>query len=216
MKAYWIKSPRWLSFIFKKRIWSYSSKEKVLYLTFDDGPTGVTSFVLEQLALYNAKATFFCIGDNIDRHPQLFKDIKRKGHSIGNHTQHHSNGWKTSTEDYFSEVMLTNSKVLADDLKTTTKLFRPPFGKCTRAQRKLIYKQGYQIIMWSVLSADFDSSVSKVACLNNVLDNATNGNIIVFHDSKKCEEKIRFVLPKVLEYFSKQGFVFKRIDSSTK
>jgi len=104
MKAYWIKSPRWLSFIFKKRIWHFSSKEKTLYLTFDDGPTQVTPFVLDQLKQYNAKATFFCIGDNIDKHPSIFKQLKAEGHVIGNHTQNHSNGWKTSSENYINRL----------------------------------------------------------------------------------------------------------------
>jgi len=215
MKAYWIKSPRWLSLIFKKRIWHYSAKEKTLYLTFDDGPTEVTSFVLEQLELYNAKATFFCIGDNIDKNPVLFNTLIDKGHSIGNHTQHHVNGWKTNPKDYFSEVMLVDKKIYLHNYNAL-KLFRPPFGKCTKAQRKLIYTNGYQIVMWSVLSADFDRSISKEVCLNNVINNATNGSIVVFHDSKKCEEKIKFVLPKVLEHFNKKGFRFKRVDSLTK
>jgi len=213
MKAYWIKSPRWLSFVFKKRIWHFSSKEKTIFLTFDDGPTKVTPFVLDQLKRHNAKATFFCIGDNIDKHPSIFKQVITEGHILANHTQHHLNGWQTSTEDYFNEVMEVDHKLYPKTSNVKTKLFRPPFGKCTKSQRKLLYKEGYKIIMWSVLSADFDLTVSKEQCLENVLKNTTNGSIIVFHDTIKSEEKLLYALPKVLEHFSKKGFQFKGIDS---
>lgn len=212
MKSYWVKSPRWLSFIFKKRIWHFSKTEKTIYLTFDDGPTTVSNFVLDLLEQYNAKATFFCIGDNVDKYPNIFNRIIDKGHCIGNHTQHHVNGWKTSTQTYMKEINLAEKSIYKNALKT--KIFRPPYGKSTRAQRKLIYKKGYQIIMWSVLSADFDMNISKEKCLSNVLKNTTNGAIIVFHDSEKAKEKLHFVLPKVLKYFSQQGYQFKGIDSS--
>lgn len=209
MKAYWVKSPRWLSIIFKKRIWHFSNTEKTIYLTFDDGPTEVTLFVLEQLKRYNAKATFFCIGDNMDKNPLIFKRLKNEGHSLGNHTQHHKNGWKTTTKGYLNEIMQVDSKLYNPDTKT--KIFRPPFGKCTKAQRKLIRENGYKIIMWSVLSADFDPNISKKKCLNNVIDNTKEGAIVVFHDSKKAEDKLRYVLPRILNHFSKLGYQFKGI-----
>lgn len=213
MKAYWVKSPRWLSFIFKKRIWHFSPTEKTIYLTFDDGPTPVSNFVLNQLENYHAKATFFCIGANIDKHPKIFDTLIKKGHSIGNHTQHHLNGWNTSTSAYINEIDLAEKRIGKNTLKS--KIFRPPYGKCTKAQRKLIYDKGYKIIMWSVLSADFDASISKEKCLTNVLKNTKNGSIVVFHDSEKAKEKLQFVLPKVLKHFSRQGYQFKGIDSLT-
>lgn len=210
MKAYWVKSPRWLSFIFRKRIWHLNKNEKTIYLTFDDGPTEVSLFVLEQLKKHTAKATFFCIGDNIDKHPEIFNQILAHGHTIGNHTQHHVNGWKTPTRNYLEELISVDSKIY--NPKVTAKLFRPPFGKCTKAQRKLIYSNGYKIIMWSVLSADFDTTVSKEKCLENVIKNTGNGCIVVFHDSEKAKEKLQFVLPKVLSHFDKRGYQFKGID----
>lgn len=214
MKAYWIKSPRWLSFIFKNRIWHFNNTYKVLYLSFDDGPTAITTFVLDTLKQYNAKATFFCIGDNINKNPTVFKRLLLENHSIANHTQHHVNGWKATTQEYYKECMLVDAKLYPPNFKGR-KLFRPPYGKSTRKQRKLLLENGYDIVMWSVLSADFDPKITKEQCLQNVLNNTSNGNIIVFHDSKKCEEKLRYALPKVLEYYSKKGYEFKCIDSLT-
>lgn len=198
---------------FSKYVWCFSLDKKEIFLTFDDGPTPeITEFVLSELQKYNAKATFFCIGKNIVNHSTIFKKILSEGHTVGNHTQNHLKGWKTDTANYIDNV-LTCEKTIThfNNYTITQKLFRPPYGKIKKTQAKEILNKGYKIIMWSVLSADFDTSISKKKCLENVLKNTKNGSIIVFHDSVKASEKVRFVLPKVLEEFSKKGFVFKAI-----
>ena len=206
--------------LFSKYIWRFSLEKKEIYLTFDDGPTPeITNFVLDELNKYSAKATFFCIGKNITNHPEIFKRIISDKHAIGNHTQNHLNGWQTSNEVYIENVLDCENVISTEMEKSTsskfktqnTKFYRPPYGKIKTAQAKEILKKGYKIIMWDVLSADFDTSISNKKCLENVLKNAKNGSIIVFHDSVKATEKLRFVLPKVLEEFSKKGFVFKAI-----
>ena len=220
MKAYFPRTPDIIMRIFSKFIWRFSLDKKEIYLTFDDGPTPeITNFILDELKKHDAKATFFCIGKNIEKHPKIFNKILTNEHSVGNHTQNHLNGWKQKKTVYLDNVLkcehvissavekYTNSK-----LKTkNSKLFRPPYGKIKNSQAKKIKKRGYKIIMWDVLSADFDTSISKEKCLHNVLNNTKNGSIIVFHDSIKASEKVQFVLPKVLEYFSEKGFVFKAI-----
>nr|WP_274704115.1 polysaccharide deacetylase family protein [Polaribacter marinus] len=206
--------------VFSKYIWRFSFNKKEIYLTFDDGPTiEVTEFVLRELQKHNAKATFFCIGKNITNHPEIFKKTLLEGHSIGNHTQNHLKGWKHSTEDYLKNVFECEN-IITNTIETTknltfkpqeSKLFRPPYGKIKKSQAKKILKKGYKIIMWSVLSADFDLTITKEKCLENVLQNTKNGSIIVFHDSLKASEKLKYVLPKVLDFYSKKGFTFKAI-----
>ncbi len=219
MKPYFIKTPLLLKFIFKNWSWRLSSKKKELYLTFDDGPTPeITEWTLHELKKYHAKATFFCIGKNIAERPDIFQKIMEEKHSVGNHTNNHLNGWKTKTDAYLQNIedaekyFEENSK-----LKNVTqsavegqnsKLFRPPYGKLTLSQSKKIRKKGYKIIMWDVLSADFDPAVSNEKCLENVIRNSQNGSIIIFHDSIKASEKLKFVLPKVLEYYSYLGYEF--------
>lgn len=208
MKPYIIKTPNLLKFIFKNLVWRFSSKEKVLYLTFDDGPTPeITEWTLQELKKYNAKATFFCIGKNIAEHPDIFQKIIEEKHSVGNHSNNHLNGWKTKTEDY-----LQNMEDAEKYFENNSKLFRPPYGRLTLKQSKEIRKKGYKILMWDVLSADFDPAVSNEKCLENVIRNIQNGSIIVFHDSVKASEKLHFVLPQLLEYYSAKGFHFSRIE----
>jgi peptidoglycan/xylan/chitin deacetylase (PgdA/CDA1 family) len=199
--------------IFSKYTWRFSLDKKEIFLTFDDGPTPkITEFVLNELLKHNAKATFFCIGKNIKNYPNIFKQIISDGHAVGNHTQNHCNGWKNTTEDYLENVLHVEKTLKLSNFKTLQlHLFRPPYGKIKKTQAKEILKKGYKIIMWDVLSADFDTTISKEKCLQNVLKNTRNGSIIVFHDSVKASEKAQFVLPKVLAYFSKKGFVFKAI-----
>lgn len=210
MGFYLAKTPRIIMRILSNYTWCFSSSKKEIYLTFDDGPTPeVTEFVLNQLDKYQAKGTFFCIGKNIKNHPEIFKRIITDGHSIGNHTQNHFNGWKKSTEDYLENV-LKCEKIIS---KHTTKsnLFRPPYGKIKSNQAKKLINNSYKIIMWDVLSGDFDKSLSKEKCLQNVLKNSKKGSIIVFHDSIKASEKLYYILPKILEEFSKKGYQFKAI-----
>ena len=216
MKSYWVKSPKWLKLLFPNYKWHYESSSKVIYLTFDDGPMlKSTDFILDSLRKYNAKATFFCIGENVRKYPQLADKIKKEEHSIGNHTQHHLNGWKTKTEAYIKDS-LKGEETLNKYIKDSShKLFRPPYGKCTRKQRKLLLQRGYKLIMWSVLSADFDKDISNDQCLQNIIKNTSNGSIVILHDSDKFIEKVKYVLPKVLSHFHELGYTFKRIDSST-
>jgi len=198
---------------FSKYTWRFLSKKKEIFLTFDDGPTPeITEFILSELKKHDAKATFFCIGKNIKNHPELFSQLISDGHSIGNHTQNHLKGWKTNTKDYVDNVLECN-KTITQFNNTTIKqqLFRPPYGKIKKSQAKELLKRGYKIIMWNVLSADFDTTISNEKCLQNILDNTTKGSIIVLHDSVKAAERMKYALPRVLKTFSDKGFVFKAI-----
>jgi len=213
MKKYFSKTPRFIMRFFSKYTWRFPSNKKEIFLTFDDGPTPeITQFVLSELKKYNAKATFFCIGKNIKNYPEIFSEIISDGHSIGNHTQNHLKGWETKTENYIDNV-LECGKTITKFNKLTIKqqLFRPPYGKIKKTQAKEILNKGYKIIMWDVLSADFDTTISKERCLQNVINNTKEGSIIVFHDSVKAAKKVKYALPKVLKAFSDKGFVFKGI-----
>jgi len=207
MKNYFIKTPNLIKLIFKNWVWSFSSKEKVLYLTFDDGPTPeITNWTLDQLKKHNAKATFFCIGKNAEAYPAIYQNIIDQEHSIGNHTNNHLNGFNTKTSTYIKNIEFSEK-----NLAQSVKLFRPPYGKLKLSQSVKIRKKGYKIIMWDVLSADFDTTITAQECLQNVIGNTRNGSIIVFHDSLKAQEKMQFVLPKILEYYSEKGYLFKAI-----
>lgn len=216
MSFYFTKTPTVVQRFFEKYVWSFSmesSKPKTIYLTFDDGPTAeITEWTLDVLKKHGAKATFFCIGKNVKNHPAIFQKIIDDNHCIGNHTQNHLNGWKTSNSRYIENILLAEENLQpTTNQQLSTKLFRPPYGKIKSSQANQLIKKGYKIIMWDVLSADFDQSISKEKCLNNVLENTQNGSVIVFHDSVKAENNLKFVLPKVLEYFKKQGYQFSSI-----
>jgi len=176
----------------------------VLYLTFDDGPIPeVTPWVLEQLEKFKAKATFFCVGDNVKKHPTVFEQVKKQGHAIGNHTSNHLNGWATDNVPYFHNVRHCASLV-------NSVLFRPPYGKLRPKQAQFLQRH-YRIVMWDVLSGDFDAHVSPEQCFKNVINNAQNGSIVVFHDSLKAKENLEYALPAVLGYFSERGYRFERL-----
>jgi len=212
MKPYFVKTPSLVPILYQDQIWSFSSKHKNIYLTFDDGPTPqISDWVLDTLQQYNASATFFCIGKNIEAHPTIFKRIIDDGHAIGNHTYNHLNGWKTSKEDYFDSVLKTE-KLIEKHQITNRKLFRPPYGKIKKSQSKLLIKNKYAVVMWSILSADFDMNIDADKCLENVIKNVEKGSVIVFHDSVKAFEKLQIVLPKVLRHFNKKGYTFNRIE----
>jgi peptidoglycan-N-acetylglucosamine deacetylase len=204
---YYAKTPKWVRKLFTGSIWEMPATENAIYLTFDDGPHPIiTPFVLDELKKYNARATFFCIGRNVLQDPAVFKRILNDGHAVGNHTYDHLDGWKTGNETYLQNILKAENYIDSD-------LFRPPYGRITRNQRKDLIKQrpAAKIIMWSVLSGDFDKNITPEQCCENVLKNAESGSVIVFHDSEKAEKKLRYALPIVLKYFCEKGWQFKKI-----
>jgi peptidoglycan/xylan/chitin deacetylase (PgdA/CDA1 family) len=213
MNFYWIKTNRFIKKIFSNYIWDIPNTENKIYLTFDDGPTPeITEWVLQELEKYNAKATFFCIGNNIEKHPEIFEKLVAKGHSVGNHTFNHMNGWKTSTEDYLKNTFLCEEQILESKIyNLKSKIFRPPYGKIKASQAQKLRQLGYKIIMWDVLSADYDTTISAEKCIENATKNVTSGSIIVFHDSVKAFPHLEYTLPKALKYFKEKGFVFEKL-----
>jgi len=208
MDLLWIKTNPIIKRIFSNYVWSIPNNEKKVFLTFDDGPTPeITKWVLEQLKAYDCKATFFCIGNNIEKHPELFNQLITEGHAIGNHTFNHVKGWNTPTKTYIKEVEKCEELMKATSIKTLpSKLFRPPYGKIKPLQSIKLRKLGYKIIMWDVLSADYKKEISREKCLENVLKNVESGSIIVFHDSIKAFANLEYVLPKTLQFLSKNGY----------
>ena len=201
---------RLLKRTFPKRTWNIQTDQKEIYLTFDDGPTPeVTEWTLNILAQYNAKATFFCIGKNVNLHPSIFKRCVAEGHSIGNHLYAHENGWKTTTDCYLSSVEETHSLFLEHGVET--RLVRPPYGRMKNKQAQELLAMNYELIMWDVLSKDYDKSIRPEECLLNATTNLKKGSIIVFHDSVKAADNMQYALPRLLEQFSKEGFSFKAL-----
>ncbi|HWZ16113.1 MAG TPA: polysaccharide deacetylase family protein [Mucilaginibacter sp.] len=201
---YLVKTPWLLKKLYPQLTWHVNSGSRCIYLTFDDGPIPiVTPFVLNILKQYNAKATFFCIGDNVRKYPEIFEQVKNDGHAIGNHTYNHLKGWDTDDQTYL------NNFLQADKLLNTT-LFRPPYGRMKRSQVKLLKeaKPGLDIVMWSVLSGDFDVNLKPEKCLENVLKNTGSGDIVLFHDSLKAKERMEYALPRAMELWSREGYVF--------
>lgn len=199
------KSPKWLRKLFPSFVWSIPTEEKVLYLTFDDGPIPVvTEYVLEELEKYNAKATFFCVGDNVRKHPEIFEKVLAAGHAVGNHTFNHLHGWTTSRDMYVDNVAECAALV-------SSNLFRPPFGRIKKSQRKALASQ-YKIIKWSILTWDFLPNLDKDYALKTAVKKTKRGDIIVFHDSLKAEANLRYMLPHWLTYFSELGFTFKALE----
>ncbi|WP_025298877.1 polysaccharide deacetylase family protein [Niabella soli] len=202
---YFIKTPSWLKKVYGGYIWDIPVREKKIFLTFDDGPHPVaTPFVLEQLKHYNARATFFCIGKNVQAEPALYQQLFEEGHRVGNHTHNHLNGWRTDTHIYLDNILQASNVINTD-------LFRPPYGRITRKQGYLLRQKHFRIIMWDVLSGDFDQSLAPEKCLANVVRKTTPGSIIVFHDSQKAFNNLQYVLPKALEQLSAAGFTFEAI-----
>jgi len=199
--------PHWVQIMYKDRIWEVETKEKQLFLTFDDGPHPSHSlFVLDELKKYNAKATFFCIGKNVANYPDVYKRMIEEGHKVGNHTQDHLNAWKTPNDVYLQNVTEASNYIHSN-------LFRPPYGKINSFLVKQLTNL-YQLktVMWSVLSYDFDQTISSERCLQNVLLNSKAGSVIVFHDSEKASAHMRYALPKVLAFFAEKGFSFERLE----
>ena len=203
---YAVRIPSWFSKLNGSLVWKIPTKEKILYLSFDDGPhVAATPFVLDELKKYNAKATFFCLGKNVQSHPEIYQRILNEGHSTGNHTFNHLNAWHVKHEEYINDVKHAEQFI-------QSKLFRPPYGRMyPRLSKKMRTQFGYKIIMWHVLSGDFDESIAPEKCLNNVLNKAQKGSIIVFHDSSKAYKSLQFALPNVLKIFTEKGYVFKSL-----
>jgi peptidoglycan/xylan/chitin deacetylase (PgdA/CDA1 family) len=199
--------PRFIQRLYPERIWAFSRSSNSVFLTFDDGPIPeVTPWVLDELKKHNAKATFFCIGENVQKHPEVFQRILYEGHSVGNHTFNHLNGWKTATSEYIENIEKAKKQMHNSEFKIQNSrlLFRPPYGKITSKQAKTLQKKGFKIVMWDIISYDYDTNVSEEKCLQNVLKNIRSGSVVVFHDSLKAEKNLRYVLPKVLEFIGEK------------
>lgn len=206
-----VKTPWWLKKLYPDCVWDLPRKEKVLYLTFDDGPHPVvTPFVLEQLRSYGAKASFFCIGENVQRYPEVYAQLLAEGHAVGNHTQHHINGWKSHDEIYLKDINEAAAHI-------SSPLFRPPYGRISRSQiRKLLNEkppegETYQIIMWNILAGDWVQDLHPEKCFQRIAGKISNGDIIVFHDSEKAWDRMSYCLPLLLEKFTREGYRFEKI-----
>ena len=195
-------------------LWRVKTDEKVIYLTFDDGPIPeITEFVLETLENYQAQATFFCIGNNIEKHPNIFQQIVNQGHTVGNHTYNHLKGWNTEDEIYI-ENFNKCEKIIEENLipnpYNLIPKFRPPYGRIKKSQAHEILKT-HEIIMWDVLSGDYDQSISKEMVLKKSIQYSEEGSIVLFHDSIKASKNMTYALPRFLEHFSNEGFTFKKL-----
>lgn len=207
MSFYWVKTNSIIKRLFSNQVWSIPNNDNKIYLTFDDGPTPkVTTWVLSVLKENNIKATFFCIGKNVETNPDIYTQIISEGHSVGNHTFNHLNGWKTATKEYIKNTK--DCENVLPDKQNTNKLFRPPYGKITKRQSRLVRKLGYKIIMWDVLSADFDQTISPEKCLENATQKIVSGSIIVFHDSIKAHKNLQHTLPIAIAHYKERGFIF--------
>jgi peptidoglycan-N-acetylglucosamine deacetylase len=209
---FFITTPWWIRRLFPGCLWDIKTKEKEIYISFDDGPhPTITPFVLAELRKYNAKATFFCIGDNVKKFPAVYQQVIDEGHTIGNHTMHHINGWKTSDEDYLNDIAAAGQHI-------RSKLFRPPYGRVTRSQLRKLQNDDVKIqtVMWSVLAGDWIATLDPEKCFRQVRDAVYPGCIIVFHDSEKANDRMSYALPKLLEHFTAKGYLFKKIVENTK
>lgn len=200
---YIVKTPLFAQWLFKKLVWRIVNTKKA-FLTFDDGPVPeATPWVLDLLKEEGIKATFFCVGENVVKYPEIYQRIIDEGHAIGNHTYNHLNAWKVDKESYISNVEKASEVI-------DSKLFRPPYGKLSPSLSNKL-AEDYDIIMWDVLSGDFDSNISAEKCLDNVHKNAKEGSIIVFHDSVKAIDKLKYVLPETIKLLREKGIGFDKI-----
>jgi peptidoglycan/xylan/chitin deacetylase (PgdA/CDA1 family) len=201
---YWVKTPTIFKRLFPKIVWNFSEKEQKVFLTFDDGPsTNVTDSILTILEQEKVRATFFCIGKNVKKNPELADKILTLGHSIGNHSMTHVNGWRTRKNSYLRNINEASEYI-------NSNLFRPPFGRFNLYSLDQILKK-YKLVMWDVLSGDFDEKIEEKAVINNVIKNVANGSIIVFHDNNKSKEKTLSVLIKTIKKLKEKGFSFEAI-----
>ncbi len=205
------KTPAVLKNISKSLIWNVLSNEKTIYLTFDDGPVPyLTEYIIETLNKYNAHATFFCVGDNIKKYPEVFKKAIEHGHGIGNHTFNHLKGWSSQNDKYMENIHKCQKIIEQNHTKVKKAIFRPPYGQITPRQIQLL-KESYNLIMWDVLAYDFDKSHTAEKSLKKIIKATNSGSIVVFHDNYKAEKKLKYMLPKFLEHFKGLGFDFKNL-----
>jgi len=184
-----------------KLLWRKNPSEKVIYLTFDDGPVPeVTPLVLDLLDEYNLKATFFCVGENVEKYPEVYKEVLKRGHKTGNHTYNHLKGIAVSTNEYVTNVEKAATQI-------DSKLFRPPYGRIKNSQKKALLED-YEIVMWDIITRDYDSRLSPVSIMRNIKRYSRNGSLVVFHDSIKAERNMLTVLPLAIEYWNSKGYRF--------
>jgi peptidoglycan-N-acetylglucosamine deacetylase len=200
---YIVKKPKWLRWFLPGTLWEVKTDKKELYLTFDDGPHPVaTPFILNELEKYGAKGTFFCIGKNVETHRDLYSELLRRGHAVGNHSYSHLDGWQSDLTSYKIDVLKASAVI-------KSKLFRPPYGHIRRQGVKMLKEYDFKTVIWTVLSGDFDPETSGEKCFKNVIRNAKAGSIIVFHDNDMALSNLRYALPRVLQHFSDKGYIFK-------
>jgi peptidoglycan/xylan/chitin deacetylase (PgdA/CDA1 family) len=198
--------PSIMTRLFPSRVWRIPATQKLLYLSFDDGPhPTITPKVLDMLTAHGAKASFFCIGDRVKRFPDIYQRIIDEGHAVGNHSFHHLNGWKTNDDDYGNDV--ENAAKVID-----SSLFRPPYGRMKGSQARAISAKGFKTIMWTVLSGDYDKKIGPAECAKRVLNNIEPGFIFLFHDSEKAEKNMLIALEKLLEVSKLKGFRCEKIN----
>jgi peptidoglycan/xylan/chitin deacetylase (PgdA/CDA1 family) len=206
------RTPFVLPLVYPSLMWRAPSSQKILYLTFDDGPVpGPTEYVLDVLNERSVKATFFCIGDNIRKHPDVFRQVLTSGHTIGNHTVNHLNGWRTNADEYVGNVNAFNGIATEAGMNGTTTLFRPPYGRITGRQIRML--SDFRIVMWDVLSQDYNSRLSPGQCLHRTIGVCRPGSIIVFHDSYKSQRNMQYALPLLIDHFLNDGYRFDVLES---
>ncbi|HSF46548.1 MAG TPA: polysaccharide deacetylase family protein [Chitinophagaceae bacterium] len=203
---YTVRTPYLFKLLYRSCVWDMPRNSNKVYLSFDDGPhPEVTAFVLDLLRAYQAKGSFFCIGENVMKYPEMYRRIISEGHAVGNHTQHHKNGWKTSNKEYLDDIREAQQYIDSD-------LFRPPYGRVSFSQLRVIQQQmRFKPVMWSIVSGDFDTEISPERCAKNVLNNLKSGDIIVFHDSEKASDRLKYALPLVLEEIRTRGWVAEKL-----
>ena len=209
MRAYQI--PFFLPFLYSNRLWSGPASERKISLTFDDGPVpGITDWVLEELEKRGLKATFFMVGDNVRKHPALAQSVLEAGHQLGNHTYHHLSGWKTSTQTYLDDVASCDA-ILADTVGETPRFFRPPYGWMSPGQAKGLVP-AKKIVMWNLLSYDFDSDLSSEILIRECTSRTVPGTIVVFHDQQKTKAQLMRVLPQYLDFLVGEGYTTQLLE----
>lgn len=209
MHKYFLKTPWWVRKIYPSYLWKLPATQKSVYISFDDGPhPTITPWVLAELQKHNAKATFFCVGKNVQQYPDVYQQILETGHAVGNHTYSHLNGWQTADEEYLEDIRKATSQI-------SSHLFRPPYGRIKKSQAKRVAtalkKENAKVVMWDVLSADFDVTLSGEKCINTVLKYTEPGSIVVFHDSEKAFPRLKIALPVVLKRFTERGYTLERL-----